>query len=139
MGRRLAFPELDPRVPLFSSLTREQRARIARASTEVTLPPGYRIVSEGSASNDVYVLMSGTVDVTRDGERLATLGSGDFFGETAALTKARRNATVTTTDSVRLLHIDGRVVASVVAANERVAADVAPTMSQRRLETSLAA
>ena len=36
-------------------------------------------------TRDLYVILSGTVEVLADGQTLATLGPGEFFGELAAI------------------------------------------------------
>jgi CRP/FNR family cyclic AMP-dependent transcriptional regulator len=47
------------------------------------------------------VIMEGKAEVTRGGEKLATVGDGDFFGEVSLVQDAPRNATVTATTPIR--------------------------------------
>ena len=42
-------------------------------------------------------------EVSRDGEHVADLGTGDFFGEMGVLSKGQRNATVEAKTDMRLL------------------------------------
>ena len=49
------------------------------------------------------MLVEGSVEVTRSGKLIATREAGDFVGEIALLTSARRTATVTTKTPVRCL------------------------------------
>jgi CRP-like cAMP-binding protein len=39
----------------------------------------------GGEFANLYVILSGAVEVTADGKRLNTLGAGGFFGELAAI------------------------------------------------------
>lgn len=55
---------------------------------------GDELVSKGAPASDFFVLKSGRAAVRNDGEILAQLGPGDFFGEDALILDARRNATV---------------------------------------------
>jgi aromatic-L-amino-acid/L-tryptophan decarboxylase len=46
---------------------------------------GDTVVARWDTTRDFYVIVEGSVAVTIDGERVAELGPGDFFGELAAL------------------------------------------------------
>jgi CRP-like cAMP-binding protein len=46
--------------------------------------------------------------VSRGGERLATLGPGDYFGELSLLRDTARNATVTADSDLEVLVLDRR-------------------------------
>ena len=48
----------------------------------------------------------GEAEVIRGDQTLATLGSGDYFGEIGLLEDDRRNATVIARSSMRLLTLD---------------------------------
>jgi CRP-like cAMP-binding protein len=72
---------------------------------------GEAIVEQWEVSRDLYVILSGAVEVTADGKRLNTLGAGGFFGELAAIDwgagfARTRSATVTATEPARLLVLD---------------------------------
>jgi CRP/FNR family cyclic AMP-dependent transcriptional regulator len=82
------------KVPLFSELSHEERVRIARWADEVSVPAGYHLLEQGRFPHEFFVVEEGTVSILRDGEQLATLGPGDFFGEIAIVEHERRTATV---------------------------------------------
>ena len=46
---------------------------------------------------------SGTVDIIKDGDKVASKGPGDVFGELALLKEDKRAATVTASSKVKLL------------------------------------
>ena len=65
------------------------------------------IIKEGNPGREMYIIQSGSVEVTKsDGNRevvLATLSRGDFFGEMAILENTNRTATVKAIETSRLL------------------------------------
>jgi CRP/FNR family cyclic AMP-dependent transcriptional regulator len=82
------------KLPLFRDLSRKERDQIARWTDEVDVPAGYHLLDQGRLPHEFFVLEKGTVTVTKDGEHIADLGPGDFFGEIAIVEKDRRTASV---------------------------------------------
>lgn len=72
-------------------------------------PPGFCIVEQGEAANDLYVILSGSVEVSQEDEHgnlrhLADLQMGAFFGEMGLVADSRtRNAYVIAKDGVTCL------------------------------------
>ena len=92
---------------LFSTLSANELERLSRSFDEKQAGPGTRLTVEGATGYSFFIIESGTVEVDRGGQVIETLGPGDFFGEAAILTGARRNATVTASSDVRLLVLFG--------------------------------
>jgi CRP-like cAMP-binding protein len=80
---------------LFNTLSEEDRAAIAEYVDEVDVPSGERLISEGDFAYEFFVVEHGEAQVTVEGERVGTLGPGDFFGEVGLMLTGRRTATVT--------------------------------------------
>jgi CRP-like cAMP-binding protein len=91
------------RIPLFAGLSHKDRERVARWADEIDLPADKHLLDEGRLPHEFFVILDGGVEVTHDGERLATMGPGDFFGEIALVEHGRRTATVVTTEPTRLV------------------------------------
>lgn len=85
------------RVPLFAGLSNKDRDKIARWADAIDLPAGKHLLEEGRLPHEFFVIVDGEVEVSHEGERLATLGPGDFFGEIALIEHGRRTASVVTT------------------------------------------
>jgi CRP-like cAMP-binding protein len=96
---------LIAKVPLFAGLSKRELGQIASIADEIDLPEGKVLIREGERGREFYVLLDGEAEVTRDGKRLATRRSGEFFGEIALVSSLPRIATVTTRKPVRALVI----------------------------------
>jgi aromatic-L-amino-acid decarboxylase len=111
----LRRPSLDPdalrSLPLFASLDGEQAERVLLTAQEHHAVTGEGVIEQWQISRDLYVVLSGAVEVSADGNVLATLGPGEFFGELAAIDwgagfARTRSATVIATEPTRLLVLD---------------------------------
>jgi CRP/FNR family cyclic AMP-dependent transcriptional regulator len=89
-------------LPLFSTLSKKERTRVARWADEVDLAEGHHLLHEGAFPYEFYVILEGEVLVTKDGSTLATLGRGEIVGEIAILEHERRTATVVAATPVRV-------------------------------------
>ena len=90
-------------VPFFAILKKKELDVVAQQADEVDAKTGKVLAREGDIGHEFFVIDSGTAEVTRNGERIAELGPGDFFGEMALLEEDRRNATVTATSDMNLI------------------------------------
>lgn len=89
---------LDPvslvgRVPLFADLATKELATIARLLRPVLTLPGELIVRKGDVGDAMYFIASGAVEVDLKPNSVR-LGTGDFFGEMALVTGAKRTADI---------------------------------------------
>ena len=93
------------KVPLFRPLKKRDLDTVSRLADEIDLPAGRVLIKEGDLGHEFFVIETGTAGVTRDGDAVAELGPGDFFGEMALLEDERRTATVTAKTAVKLIVI----------------------------------
>ena len=95
-------------VDLLRSCTHAQLQEVARLAERVQVGEGEILAREGRIGREFFLILSGSVAVTQAGQRVNTLGSGDFFGELAAMDPGPRNATVTALTDLDVLIIGPR-------------------------------
>ena len=103
--------------PIFSSLTEEEIANLLRdeVSQEQVYPQGTVILSGGEVGDSVFLISSGSVQITLGGTggplfQLAILQAGEIFGEMAVLERKPRSATVVAKENCLLLEIAGEEI-----------------------------
>ena len=120
-------------VPLFESLSRDERRAIAPHADEIEVPEGTELVRQGEFAYEFFVLEDGTADVMRDGECIAQLGPGDFLGEMGIVGKVVRNATVVTTSFTRAIVMTEQALRSMTVTNPAVADRITAVVEERCL------
>ena len=78
------------RTPFFGGLAEGGLDRVIAMLRERTFAPGELVFREGESGRSMYIIASGDVVVTRDGDRGAQVRlfhfrTGDFFGETTLI------------------------------------------------------
>lgn len=104
-------------VPLLTGLSDEVLNQLVEISKQVTFLAGDIIIGSGEHGDALYVITHGKVTVLRDGQLIAELREGDFFGEMALLGDQIRTATVKATAPCTLLRIRRKDVLSLAKAN----------------------
>jgi len=111
------------------------RALLASAETRM-FPAGAEIIREGDPADAFYVVLRGSVDVSRKIERsvrtVAQLGEGDYFGEIGLLQDIPRTATVTAgMEGAETLVLEHDAFLSVVAKSDLVSEELARVVRRR--------
>jgi CRP-like cAMP-binding protein len=125
-------PERLKEIPLFSDLSGDDLERLGGWTDEVDLPAGKPLIHQGNFPHEFMVLESGTAEVTHDGEHLADLGPGDFFGEIALLEEQRRMASVVTTSDATVIVMHSRNFRAMEEEMPEVAARIKAVMQERQ-------
>ena len=99
-------------VPIFAGIGVHEQHLVATRCHLIHVGPDKIIIEQNDTSNDFYIIIKGTVVVTRKNlsdmwVRLNSLGPGDFFGEIDLLIKLLRTARVTTQKPCTFLNISG--------------------------------
>lgn len=95
-------------VALFSTCSKKELEKVAKAGDEITMTAGTLIVDQGQTGREAFVILSGTVTIKRNNRKIATLGAGDVVGELSLLDHGPRTATAVCETDCTLLVIDQR-------------------------------
>jgi CRP-like cAMP-binding protein len=135
--RKDAKTELISHVPLFSQCSKQELALVAGIADEIDLADGKELTREGSPAREFFVLVEGTADVLKNGERINTLGSGDFFGEIALIHHSPRTATVKASSPVRALVVTERNFKRLLEESPEIQRKVLSALAERLAPTTL--
>ncbi|MGH8028702.1 MAG: GNAT family N-acetyltransferase [Arenimonas sp.] len=97
----------DAGIPLLDDLDGMETTRLLAAARQLGVAAGDLVLSEGDRGDDMFLILEGAVEVSRQlprGRRvLTTLGAGQIFGEGAFLLGTPRSADVTALGECHLL------------------------------------
>ena len=124
-------------VPLFSELSRNEIKSLKMLMTEIGISSGRTVVREGDVGREFMIILSGTASVSKQGNKFATLGPGDFFGELSLLGKGPRSATVTAETDLQLKALNRREFATMLDKNPKIAEMVLADAHSRASENPL--
>ncbi len=124
------------RAPLFEGLSKKELTQLARVSEDLEVPAGKVLCKEGDIGHEFFVIIDGQVEVTRNGQPVATRGSADFVGEIALLEQTTRTATVTAKTPLRLFVLTSSSFKTLIDDNPSVERKVLRALARRVIELS---
>jgi CRP-like cAMP-binding protein len=119
------------RIPLCKNWHLQAVDRFARLSSISDYPAGGGILNEGQVVEDFFVIFQGDAKVSREGRAVATIHSGDFFGEIGLMQNSSPNASVTAHNGTRCLRIPRVELLRFVTHNYTVALELERVSSKR--------
>lgn len=119
-------------IPLFKDIPDEELREIATFADEASVPEGSHLVEEGDYSYEFMAIEEGQAEVLRDGQHVADLGPGDFFGEMGLLEKDRRSATVISKSPMRIITLTGWDLKRMEKSMPEAVQQIRQTMEARR-------
>lgn len=103
--RQRMLSNLMQSAALFRPFSRSDRRDLVQRFRAREVPRGEALIKEGQASDGLYVVLSGEVDVVVKGRKVASLKEGEVFGEMSLLTRSAATATVVTARHTSLLRL----------------------------------
>lgn len=127
----MAHEEFIAKVPIFANCTPEEIAAIAAVAQEGFFTPWQIIVAQGTPGQAFYLILTGRVEILRDGVSLGAFGPGDFFGEMSLLDDAPRSATIRAIDHVSCLMLSSWDFKAVLEVYPSIAIKLLEVLSRR--------
>jgi CRP-like cAMP-binding protein len=116
LERKLQFvTQLD----LLHNLPTEARNQVASKMTQQSVRAFDSIIEKGTVGKEMHFIVAGAVEIFVDegAEPMATLGEGQFFGETSLLTNKMRNADVRAAENTTLFVLSKDDLNAVIETN----------------------
>lgn len=105
-ARQLALKrEVLARMPLFARLTDRELLRVMQSAEVRKYEDDQVVIREGDKGDELFIVLSGKVKVSRGGEALTRLGAGEHIGEMALIRAVPRSATVQADGRAELIAI----------------------------------
>jgi CRP/FNR family transcriptional regulator, cyclic AMP receptor protein len=127
-------------VPIFSKLEPSKLKLLAFTGERMTFGTGQEICHQGDPGDTMYVILAGVADVlleTSTGQiAVAELKKNGFFGETAILCDAPRNATIKARESLTTLKISKDMFYRLVAEFPTMAIEMMRELAHRVEDTN---
>lgn len=96
--------------PFFRDFTNDQIRELVPASQIIKVPKGEVIVAEGEIDDTFYIILSGRAKVKQKDKEIASLDTGECFGEMAYITGDARIATVVADTGCILMKISSTLL-----------------------------
>ena len=112
------------RIELFSELETEALALIGSIAEQIYVESGRTIVEQGGALDALSVVLSGGIEMTRDGKTLFSIGESDTIGNWALFDRQPSVATATAVAPTWLLRIDREAFYDLLADHSEMTREV---------------
>src|SRR5881398_388589 len=125
--------------PLFQCLSDDQIDSLVKQSDLNHFGRGERVIEEGAEGDSMFILLRGAaeVSVAKNGSNIpvATLSSGDCFGEMSLLTGEKRSATVKADGDCYVMEIGKDVMGDIIRDSPDCLKQLSELLAKRKMET----
>ncbi|HYG22448.1 MAG TPA: mechanosensitive ion channel family protein [Verrucomicrobiae bacterium] len=123
---------------LFKCLSDEELDALLPRGRIVHFGQGEKLIEQGDEGQSMFILVEGQANVMVERNefqtQVASLSSGDCFGEMSLLTGERRSATVVATKDCEVVEISKAVVAKSLKSNPELLHKLSELLAQRQME-----
>ena len=106
------------------------------AKDTVALEPGDVLFREGDQGEEMFAVVEGRIDLSRNGHAVEEVGPGGIVGELALIDASPRSATATAGTAARVARVDQKQFTFLVQEHPTFALQVMKIMSERLRRTN---
>jgi CRP-like cAMP-binding protein len=114
-------------IPLLHGLSNHDAKRVLSVCSVLTCRAGEALIRQGEMGNEMFILLSGSVEVRAGDEKgrpIARFDRGDIFGEVAFLSEIERSATVVALNDIQVLVVTQNMLKKLIATMPEIACKV---------------
>ena len=130
MDNKQILPLLK-QTPLFANTSDGSLNGLLKSAVEKTSAPGEKIVEQGKGGVGFYLILEGKAKVVREGNEVAELTAGNFFGELSVIDGAPRTADVIAETETKCIVITPWAMKSIISTHPEVALSMLQELARR--------
>ncbi|CAG5111798.1 Oidioi.mRNA.OKI2018_I69.chr2.g6071.t1.cds [Oikopleura dioica] len=111
--------EYVSKITHFETFSKLEQKKVAACLSEQFFAEGSQIIRQGDIGHSFYVIKSGSVKVSSNGEYLATLEQFKYFGDISLLSNTNRNADVVAATDVTCYVLNKALFVNLIGSIER--------------------
>jgi CRP-like cAMP-binding protein len=135
--RERLLSNLMARNPLFKPFSKVQQRELLKRFTSHDVVAGTDIILENDAGRGLFVVLTGELEVAKEGTTLATLRAGEVFGEMALIRGGTTSATVRSVTPATVLFLARENVERIVAGVPEIREYLESLTEDREMDTQL--
>jgi serine/threonine protein phosphatase PrpC len=113
--------EILGKVPLFRYLEFAELVKVLSFVHLETFQAGTLLMEEGKPAEDLYILVSGTAEVLKDGQAIAQRAKGDVIGEMGLIDQAPRSASIRSKEPLTALRLARKDLVTLLRQESQIA------------------
>lgn len=126
------------KTPIFAKTSERSLESMIKSAVMKTVSPGDKVVQEGQGGVGFYLILDGKAEVIREGEKLAELETGNFFGELGVIDGLPRTADVVAVTETKCWILSQWAMKSVIENHPEVALSMLEELARRLRATNAA-
>ena len=95
--------EVLGQISLFEGVKPKDLKKLARDAHELSFQAGTTLTEDDGFGTTFFVVVEGNVEISVGGQKVRSVGPGEFFGEVALIDRDTRSATATAVTDTRCL------------------------------------
>ncbi|MCK5586143.1 cyclic nucleotide-binding domain-containing protein [Candidatus Bipolaricaulota bacterium] len=124
--------------PIFAHTSEKSLESMLKTAVIKTVSSGDKVVQEGQGGVGFYLILDGKAEVIKEGEKLAELETGNFFGELSVIDGQPRTADVVAVTETKCWILSQWAMKSIIANHPEVALSMLEELARRLRATNAA-